>query len=337
MTNELDPALRTFSYESLEMLILFEEHGTFARVAQIVGSQERAVRRQLHAMTDEVAGRTGTVIIREKNQRRSELTAAGKELVNHARRITTEMKIAVRSVEGGQVIPLITTSNGCKFVAELAEQDRFMRSDRDPKYRIAPTLVHSSEITFDSIPEDVEFALFSKLVATTVVPIEIGIETPIEGGWMLPLKVDDLMVLTNHPLPGPPYPRPAEIIDAGVTLCSPAGGVAWDFVQKDWPNWHLMRDRQYFHVPNLFGGVQVLESGLAGGNAAMIVHGLTRSDPRLHAIDNPVLDPLHNDPQNNNWKAVTALFRAERPSSGPAHDLVWKHAKDLWAPSEGIR
>lgn len=340
MNTQLDPGLSKFSYESLALLTVFAKNRTFKKVSGVVGIPEFTVRKRLQDLASAVEDRTGTSILEAKNSRLWVLTEAGERLARQSEAILNSMESAMQSIEGGQLVNVVTTSNCCGYMAELKET--VDHSTSSAHIRVRPLLRRSSEISFKTLPEDTEFALFSKLVDTTAnTDIAVGVEVRVEGGWMIPLDIQEINLLSTRRLVGlpPPQPTPTDLLKAGMTLCIPDGGVAWDFVRADFPDWHRLHYRQHFGITDLYGGIKVLETGIAGPDAAMIVHGLEADDPRLVGLPSPFISSLYDDPGAKTWRAVTGFFRAERRDAAESHDrdwknFVWEQALQLWTVGE---
>lgn len=337
--SQLDGGLSRFSYDALLMLTVFAKHESFQEVGKSLGVKDHVVRGKLQPLAEAIEARTGTKVMLQVNARRWVMTEAGKRLAEQADGIVRKMQAAMQSIDGGQLVNVVTTSNCCGYMAELKHrvEDEVARSGEDP-IRVRPLLKRSSEISLATLPEDTELALFSKLFDINDTNIEIGREIPVNGGWMIPLEIQNIAILTTGPLTGSLInePTPAGLIEAGFTLCVPAGGVAWEILQADAADWHMLKYRQYFDVTDLYGGIKVLETGIAGPRAAMIVHGLEVDDPRLKNLDDSVLSDLYDSTGRRSWRAVTGFFRADPKDSADQHghqwrDHVWKQAQALWA------
>lgn len=339
MSSSVDDVLRKLDVETLELLIGFREGGTFHSAARTVQLHERTARARLMELDDAFTKLRGTRILERINLRRYVLTDAGNELATQAQEITSALRMAVESIEGGRQINVVTTSNCCAELVQLMRE--FEEEDR---FRISPHLRRTMEIKqtppFDR--DDSEFAMFSRLMRRDTV--HLNQVRSIQGASIIAFKLEEIEVIAPKSVDLTAEPSVREMLRKGVTMCVPDGGVAWDYVQQGSPRWEHLQYRQRFHIPDLYAGLQALTTGLAGPRAAMIVHGLGNikdKSSKLYPLKDLYVQrrarassPKGDHDTGNDLVAVTGVLRALRAQQSPEQekfsDQVWKKAEELW-------
>lgn len=326
--NNLDPLMAMIDYELLEMLISFNEHGTFAEVEKSMNITEKTVRSRLKELNRIITGQNKTAILHQANARRWELTPAGVQFAENAKSITKSIRRAVESIEHGHRITVVTTSACCDKLSTLMS---WYQDHTSHPINIKPRLAQSSAIEPTKLDADVDYALVATLVAINPEdPVLPGTTVPLGAGEMLVLDVDDVQVLTRSRgnVRNAGATNIQDLLAGNTTFCIPSAGVPWEYMQRLVPDWQVLKFQQYFPIDDLNQGLSVLASGIAGPRAVMLVHGIGELDPRLVRIPDPMLLPLESD--GPRLAAATGLIRRPRRTYTEASDTVWSDAHERW-------
>jgi hypothetical protein len=149
--------------------------------------------------------------------------------------------------------------------------------------------------------------------------------------------VEPLQLLTPEELGFRSRVTVRQVIEAGVTLVVPTGGVAWDFLNQSYPDWRRLRPFQHVAATDLDFGLKCLARKLIH-RSAMVVHGLGPDMLDRYSLDGARL--LEFDPDNSdNMVAVTGVFHSRVTQSlygGDPYELLWETAQSVWAEKERV-
>lgn len=327
--------LRDLDYATLELLVEFRRTGSFAGVAkQMKYVNEKFVRTRLKQLDASLIRAGFSPLLEAPNTRRWVLTPHGVGLAEAAEAILIGMRSALTLMHAGRPVHMVMTSNCCKMVATLIQE---LSSRGITGLRLETRLERSDAVDKRQVLGTADLAMFSTLLPIAGREREVmpGSTIPMAGGQMLVVEIEEIYFLTSGRFPGVPFPTVADILDANVTLCVPDSGVAWDYAQIHAPEWHERRFRQCYRSKDLHGGIQILQSGLAGPQAGMFVHGIELDDPRLQGLPDRRGTKMDDDP-NQKFRAVTGLFAASGLSGET--QTVWNTAQSMWgSDQENIR
>lgn len=333
MASDLDEVLRKCDYETLELLIAFAQHQTFAGATRSVTLGERTAKTRLTELNDSLVKLRGTPVLETKNGRRYVLTEAGRELARQASEVNAALRNAVESIEGGRRVEVVTTSNCCEELVRLMGV-----LDGESDFAIAPILVRTMDVNFSADNSDTEFMFFSTLMERDRARVHQLASIP--GGDFIAFKTDPIELVAPKDIAATLKRKPAvsvrSMLNADLTMCVPPGGVAWNYMQLGWPRWEHLRYRQKFHITDLDAGLEVLRTGLAGPRAAMIVHGLGEiqdKQSRLHRLRKRYAQLPVGTIDGEEVVAVTGIVRATRRRRDEVSERIWKAAQDLWVKS----
>ncbi len=335
----LDPVLAKLSYESIEMLRLFREIGSFKEVAFQFGRDERTVSRQLIEL-DSAFWSTQQVHILEREPQRKNyrLTPAGEVFVSQLEPITEVTRGAISAAASAtRRVPVLCTSNCLSYFRQLSSSLPASRS-----FDIIPLPRRTADIdlsfTMSGTEAGTEVCLLSALMSSAQNPA-VGVVTQ----WsdrieVLPLEVGAPRLLAAEDLGFRRSISVREVSEAGVTFLTPPGGVAFEFLNRSFPEWEKLRPFQHIPVPDLDYGLKCLANRLVP-RSAMVVHGLDDSVPKLYKLD-PAYFHEFAGIGSHHLLAVTGVFHVRRDfRSGEEtdpYDVIWETVQEQWSEKEHI-
>jgi hypothetical protein len=331
----LDPVLGALSYEVMEILRSFSLGGSFKEIGGRFKIDERTVSRQLVALDDAIyKALQEHIILRPGGKGSYQLTPAGRVLVDLLEPIIDATRGAVEAAVGStKRVKVICTSNCLELFRRLSD-------------------ALSPERTFDPVPEarrtaeidlDRQADTGTRVFLASV--LMSGAQNPTPGTpcacnariEVLPVKVDPLHLLSPGDLGFRSRVTVRQVIEAGVTLVVPTGGVAWDFLDQSYPDWRRLRPFQHVVATDLDFGLKCLAHKLIP-RSAMVVHGLSRE-----VLDGYALQDAHilefDTSSSGRMVAVTGIFHvrdAESPAEDDPYELLWQTANSIWAEKERV-
>lgn len=260
------------------------------------------------------------------------LTAEGEVFVNLLEQVTAAARSAVDGVTATSAkVPMPCTSNCLTYFRKL----RDALPPRVP-FDIVPLPRRTAELDAASDeglringrsqhPLWLSSALMSDdqhPVRGEVIPINEDVE-------VLALDLEHLRLLSNEDLKLPNPVTVREVIQTGITILVPTGGPAWQFLQRSYRDWHILRPFQHVAVPDLDYGLKCLGNNLVPGSA-MVVHGL---ELPFHGarLDTPYFYDFA-DSTSAHYLAVTGVFRDKSvlsPTDDEVFDVIWRTARNL--------
>lgn len=331
----LDPVLATLSYELIEMLRSFRDTPSFKELAIRFGRDERTVARQLLDVDAAFyAHRNVHILERETGRKNYCLTEFGVEFVAAMQHIAAATLSAVQAATTAtQRVPVVCTANCLRDLREL----RVALDTAGHRFNIVPLPRRSMEINLATAQPETEVCLLSALMSSEQKPTIGEIVQWNDHIEVLPLDVSAPQLLAVDDLGLGPEVTVREALEAGVTFLTPRGGVAWDFLERNFPDWTKLRPFQHSAVPDLDYGLRALATR-AIPRSAMVVHGDAGERLGRHGIDTV---RTHDFLVNGSHKllAVTGIFHVRQEyTSGTRspYDLVWKAAQERWSKKERI-
>ena len=328
----LDPFLAELSYKSIEMLRFFSRGYSFKDIGTHFGMDERTVSRQLTDL-DKAFYQTQNEHILERPSRKGsyQLTPEGEILVDLLEPITDATRGAAEAAASStKRVKVVCTSNCLQLFRELSDA---LPSER--AFDLVPEARRTAEIDLGQ-PADTGVFLASVLMSgaqKAKVGDVCAFNDKIEA---LPVKVEPLQLLSPEDLGFRSRVTVRQIIEAGVTLVVPTGGVAWDFLNMSYPDWRRLRSFQHVAATDLDFGLKCLAHKLIP-RSAMIVHGLEPDMLKRYLLDDARL--LEFDTNSHGLVAVTGVFHnraAESQYDDDPHELIWKTAKSIWGEGERV-
>jgi hypothetical protein len=335
----LDPVLAALSYESIEMLRLFRQEGSFREVSIRFGRDERTVSRQLTEIDNAFwATKQVHIIDRETHRKTYRLTPAGEIFVSRLEAIANATRDAVDvATSATRRVPVLCTSNCLSYFHTLSEA---LPSDRT--FDIVPLPRRTADIDLSFKAAESEYGhricLVSALMSSEQHPSVGSITQWTDRIEVLPLEFDAPRLLSSDDLG---FRRPVtarEVAEAGVTFLTPPGGPAFEFLNRSYPEWEKLRPFQHIAVPDLDYGLKCLANRLVP-RSAMVVHGLDETFPRRYNVD-----PVHfyDFASNGSHKllAVTGIFHAREEhgviDKNDPREIIWQTAVGLWSEKEHV-
>ena len=335
----LDPLLAKLSYESIEMLRLFGEIGSFKEVSAQLGRDERTVSRQLIELDSAFwATQQVHILEREPQRKNYRLTPAGEVFVSQLEPITEVTRGAISAAASAtRRVPVLCTSNCLSYFRELSSSLPASRS-----FDIIPLPRRTADIdlsfTMSREGTGTEVCLLSALMSSEQDPVVGVVSQWSDRIEVLPLEIDAPRLLTAEDLG---FRRPIsvrEVSEAGVTFLTPPGGVAFEFLNRSFPDWEKLRPFQHIPVPDLDYGLKCLANHLVP-RSAMVVHGLDDSVSELYKLD-PAYFHEFASTGSHRLLAVTGVFHVRRDfKSGDEiepDDVIWATAQGRWSEKEHI-
>ena len=330
----LDPFLAELSYPVMVMLTLFSQGDSFKEIGAKVGLDERTVSRQLVKEVDEAYLKTQQehLIYRPSGRGSYQLTPAGEILIDLLEPIMAATRAAIEAAAGStKRIKVICTSNCLGFFRQLSDA-----LDPERGFILVPEARRTAEIDLSREAETGVFlasVLMSdaqKAVIGEICPFNERIE-------VLPVSIDPLQLLSPENLGFRARVTVRQVIQAGVTLVVPTGGVVWDFLNRSDPDWRRLRPFQHVAATDLDFGLKCLAHKLIP-RSAMVVHGLEKDLLKRYALDDAPL--LEFDPgSSDNMVAVTGVFHNRAAHSRYDHDpyeVLWQTAQSIWGEGERV-
>lgn len=333
----LDPVLTTLSYEVIEMLCVFRDTPSFKDVAAKFNRDERTVSRQLREV-DEAFHKTQQVHIldREHGGKNYRLTPAGEDFVRSLMPIGAAMRDAIKAVTTAtRRVPVLCTQNCLTRLSTLREA-------LPPRsgFNIIPLPKRSADIDLIALATDpdIQVCLASALMSSEQDP-EVGViaqwSDQIE---VLPLEISAPQLLAVDNLGLPEAITVRDVVEAGVTFLTPPGGVAWEFLNRNYADWYKLRPFQHSPVPDLDYGLKCLATR-AVPRSAMVVHGFDlERRRRTEGLERAYTQDFAVSGGSHQLVAVTGVFRIrqETRSAANPYDVIWQTAQDLWSEKERI-
>ena len=333
----LDPVLAKLSYESIEMLRLFREIGSFKEVAIQFGRDERTVSRQLIELDSAFwATQQVHILEREPQRKNYRLTPAGEVFISQLEPITEVTRGAISAAASAtRRVPVLCTSNCLSYFRELSSSLPVNRS-----FDIIPLPRRTADIdlsfTMSGSETGTEVCLLSALMSSAQNPAVGVVSQWSDRIEVLPLEIDAPRLLTSEDLG---FRRPItvrEVSDAGVTFLTPPGGVAFEFLNRSFPEWEKLRPFQHIPVPDLDYGLKCLANHLVP-RSAMVVHGLDESVSSQYKLD-PAFFHEFADTGSHRLLAVTGVFHVRRHfragEETDPYDVIWAAAEGQWSEKE---
>jgi hypothetical protein len=330
------------SYEVVDMLRWLREGLSFKEIAVKVYKDERTVSHKLRA-ADEAFYKLqhDHILEREPGRKGYRLTTAGETLANRLEPHAEAMAGAlVDAAAAAKRIPILCTSNCTEYLIELLEA-----LPADSGFVISPLPKRTADIDLASTrgtrPQS-RLCLLSALMSFEQESTDIrSVMRWNDSIEVLPLRLEPLQLLAGEDLrlAGPVTVQ--EVFDEGVTFLTPHGGVAWDFLNRAFPDWKWLRPHQHIDVQDLDFGLKCLvlrrRSTRAMPRCAMIVHGLNPSIYETYGLKDPYLYDFE-DTGSRHLVAVTGVFYIQ-PEDGKVdpsdpYEQVWHVAQALWSESE---
>jgi hypothetical protein len=336
----LDPFFAELNYQLIEMLRSFSRGDSFKDIGVRFKCDERTVSRQLGAL-DEAFFTTQHehILYRPSGKGSYQLTPAGKILVDLLEPIIEATHGAVEAAASStKRVKVICTSNCLEFFRELSNA---LPADRsfDP----IPEARRTAEINLGRSPEmdptrsDTGVFLASVLMSRaqnaavgTVCPCNDMIE-------VLPVKVEPLQLLSPDDLGLRSRITVRQVIEAGVTLVVPVGGVAWDFLNWSYPDWRRLRPFQHVAATDLDFGLKCLARKLIP-RSAMVVHGLGQDMLERYSLGDARLLEFDTG-GSHSMVAVTGVFHSRASESqydDDPYELIWETAQSIWEEKERV-
>lgn len=331
----LDPVLGALSYEVIEMLRSFGRGNSFKDIGLRFKCDERTVSRQLVALDEAFYKAQGERIMYRASGRGSyQLTPAGKIFVDLLDPITEATRGAIEAAASStKRVKVICTSNCLELFRRLSDALP-SKADFDP----IPEARRTAEIDLVRLA-DTGTGIFLASVLMS------GAQNPTprvpcfynDRMEVLPVKVEPLQLLSPDELGFRSRITVRQVIETGVTLVVPEGGVAWDFLDRSYPDWCRLRPFQHVAATDLDFGLKCLAHRLIP-RSAMVVHGLGPDMLKRYSLDGARLLEFDMS-DSHSMVAVTGIFhsRIARPTYGDdPYELLWKTAKSIWAEKERV-
>jgi hypothetical protein len=328
----LDPFIAELSFKSIEMLRSVGRGDSFKEIGAQFDLDERTVSRQLTDL-DKAFYKAYQVHILERPSGKGsyQLTPEGEILVDLLEPITDATRGAAEAAASSMKrVKVICTSNCLELFRNLSDA---LPADRtfDP----VPEARRTAEIDLGR-PADTGVFLASVLMSgaqRAAVGDVCAFNDRIEA---LPVKVEPLQLLSSDDLGFRSRVTVRQVIEGGVVLVVPTGGVAWDFLNRSYPDWRRLRSFQHVAATDLDFGLKCLAHKLIP-RSAMVVHGLGPEMLKRYSLDDARL--LEFDTSSHGLVAVTGVFHhraAVSPYDDDPHELLWKAAKSIWGEGERL-
>jgi hypothetical protein len=330
----LDPILASLSYEVIEMLRAFRESPTFKEIGQQFNHDERTVGglfRKVDAAFHETTG--FRLLERDAGSRGYHLTNVGEEFISRLPPAIAAIKAAVAGATAAtHKIRVMCTSNCMPHLKKLND---YLPSDRS--FEIVPFPRRTSEINTSDIlgGNGTQISLLSTLVPDTQGP-RTGTTLVDNTFEIIPLTIDPVRLLCAEDLNlrGPVTVR--QVVEEGVTFLTPEGGPAWEFLNRNFPNWRTFRPFQHVNTHDLDFGLKCLAARMPP-RSAMVVHGLNDEKLKPYELGTPQFLDFASDGKER-LLAVTGVFRLRKTSDDESgtdpYDVIWDTAKSLWLTKE---
>jgi len=329
----LDPFLAELSYQVIEMLRSFSRGVLFKDIGTRFQCDERTVPRQLTTL-DEAFFKTQQLHIIERPSGRGsyQLTSAGEVLVDLLEPITDATRGAVEAAASStKRVKVICTSNCLELFRHLSDA-----LPHDRTFDPIPEARRTAEI---DLAREADTCIFlASVLMSDVQNAAVGEICACNHRMeVLPIRVDPLQLLAPDDLGFRSRVTVRQVIETGVTLVVPTGGVAWDFLNRSYPDWRRLRPFQHVAATDLDFGLKCLAHKLIP-RSAMVVHGLGPDMLKRYSLDNARL--LEFDTSNSHGMvAVTGVFHSRVAKSqydDDPYELLWKAAQSIWAEKERV-
>jgi hypothetical protein len=328
----LDPVLGALSYEVIEMLRWFGQDNSFREIGSRFGCDERTVSRQLLALDEAFEKTQGLHIIYRPRGKNYQLTPEGRIFVAALEPITDATRAAVEAAASStRRVPVVCTSNCLELFRRLANAlPRHSGFDPIPESR------RTAEIDL-ARPPGTDVFLASVLMSTAQNPMPGSLCHCSDRIEALPVSVDPLQLLSVGDLGLGRSVTVRNVIEAGVTLIAPTGGVAWDFLNRSYPDWRRLRPFQHVPATDLDFGLKCLANELIP-RAAMVVHGLRPDMLKRYSLEAAnVREFAANGPHA--MVAVTGIFHmrsAGTLADSEPYEVIWEAAQSVWSERERV-
>jgi hypothetical protein len=325
-----DPILATLSHEVMEWLRSFRYEQSFKEVAARFGRDERTISQQLLRL-DQAFWDTQQVHIleRELGRKTYRLTKAGEAFAERLGEVLAATRVAIEAATAAtRRIPILCSSNCLIRLRELSDALHTASFDIVPENRRTAEIdVGFAQAGPDG---DIKICLASALMSSRQNPIVGSITQWTDRVEVLPLRIDPFRLLSvdDLGLSGPPTVR--TLVERGVTLLTPRGGVVWEFLNRELPGWWKLRPFQHVPVVDLDGGLKCLASGLVH-RSAMVVHGLSQPELEPYGLGHALLRDFSEADEHH--LAVVGVFHVrqhEPDGDDDPYDLIWETAQSLW-------
>jgi hypothetical protein len=331
----LDPVLGALSYEVIEMLRSFSRGDSFKDISVRFRCDERTVSRQLVALDEAFfKAQQAHIIYRASGRGSYQLTPAGRIFVDLLDPITEATRGAVEAAASStKRVKVICTSNCLEMFRSLSEA-----LPPDPAFDPVPEARRTAEIDLVRLADTGTGVFLASVLMS-------GAQNPTRGAVCacndrmeaLPVKIEPLQLLSAVDLGFRSRVTVRQVIETGVTLVVPEGGVAWDFLDRSYPDWRRLRPFQHVAATDLDFGLKCLANGLIP-RSAMVVHGLGPDMLKRYSLNDARL--LEFDMSgSDSMVAVTGIFHsriARAPYGDDPYEILWKTAKSIWAEKERV-
>lgn len=328
----LDPVLAGLSYETIEMLRAFPHYGSFKELALQFHRDERTVSKTLleldHAFH---ASKEVHILEREPGRKGYRLTPDGLVFVSLLEQVTSAARSAVDGVTSTNRIRIPCTSNCLSYFHKLREALPPTRSfDLVPLPRRSAELDRGLAERSSADRGRYPIWLSSALMSADQRPAKGDVCSINEDIEVLPLELDRMKALANEDLGLSNSTSVRELIESGITLLVPSGGAAWQFLNRSYRDWYVLRPFQHIDVPHLDYGLKCLANRLVP-RSAMVVHGVEVPIPGVR-LDTPRLYEF-NEVGAHQYVAATGVFRDKSVLSEPSgttepFEIIWRTATE---------
>jgi len=304
----VDSLLRDLKLSQIRAVRLLYLHGSLTRAAHKSGEPINSLKAQLEVVDRWFKGHLDAPIYESKPNGQVELTDNGEELGRRYPRLEAFFQDVFDGLTSSTVNVRIPCTSDCiEFLAQCirrmppgtreiipfsiltAEFNPFFSGEpRRPVLSLGPMLCKHSKL---DVPDYVEYIELSNDPIVAIANENLNAQT----GYRLvpdPCSVDDLL-------------------EAGVRIVMPEGGVVWDFMNEHAPsrNWGLQQGR-HLKVHDLSYGLKTLSAG-AVRRGVMLVHGVDRL-LEDQSEKYPKFERFHRyelaESTRDSGRAITALF-----------------------------